>query len=94
MVVVETMVKNVVDEKRDYHKGVKLRKYTLQEQKEMIQMMNSGARTCDIMRKFNSPESTVAALPTTARLRGPLKKYPTYVHKRKNNLPFSNSFMW
>ena len=43
-------------EKRDYRKGMKLRKYTLQEKKEMVQMMNSGARTCDIMRKFNCPE--------------------------------------
>ncbi|XP_045127730.1 tigger transposable element-derived protein 1-like [Portunus trituberculatus] len=36
-------------EKREYRKGVKLRKYTLQEKKEMVQMMNNGARTCDIM---------------------------------------------
>ena len=49
-------------EKRDYRKGVKLRKYTLQEKKEMVQMMDNGARTCDIMRKFNCPESTVRSL--------------------------------
>ncbi|XP_045128616.1 tigger transposable element-derived protein 1-like [Portunus trituberculatus] len=49
-------------EKREYRKGVKLRKYTLQEKKEMVQMMNNGARTCDIMRKFNCPESTVRSV--------------------------------
>ena len=46
-------------EKRDYRKRVKLRKYKLQEKKEMVQMMNSVARTCDIMRKFNCTMQTV-----------------------------------
>lgn len=49
-------------EKRDYCKEKKLRKYTLQENKEMVQMINSGARTCDIMCKFNCPKSTVQSL--------------------------------
>ena len=54
MVVNEIVVETVVDrsdggkcggqENRDITKGVKLRKYTLQEKKEMVEMMNSDEK--------------------------------------------------
>ncbi|KAG7163041.1 CENPB DNA-binding domain containing protein 1-like 16 [Homarus americanus] len=45
--------------KREYHKGVKKRKYTLEMKREMLEMIKSDARTCEIMRRFNCPESTI-----------------------------------
>ncbi|KAG7177196.1 Tigger transposable element-derived protein 2-like 1 [Homarus americanus] len=50
--------------KRDYRKGVKKRKYTLEMKQEMLEMIKNGARTrtCEIMRRFNCPESTIRSL--------------------------------
>ncbi|KAG7158976.1 putative CENP-B N-terminal DNA-binding domain-containing protein 2 [Homarus americanus] len=48
--------------KRDYCKGIKKRKYTLEMKREMLEMIKSGARTCEIMRRFNCPESTICSL--------------------------------
>ncbi|KAG7156530.1 High affinity cationic amino acid transporter 1-like, partial [Homarus americanus] len=48
--------------KRDYRKGVKKRKYTLEIKQEMLEMIKSGACTCEIMRRFNCPESTIRSL--------------------------------
>ncbi|KAG7167123.1 putative CENP-B N-terminal DNA-binding domain-containing protein 16 [Homarus americanus] len=45
--------------KRDYRKWVKKRKYTLEMKREMLEKIKSGARTCEIMRRFNCPESTI-----------------------------------
>ncbi|KAG7157069.1 hypothetical protein Hamer_G019295 [Homarus americanus] len=41
--------------KRDSRKGVKKRKYTLEMKQEMLEMIKSGARTCEIMHRFNCP---------------------------------------
>ena len=57
-IIVETGEKHGGQKKCNYCKGLKLRKQTLQEKKEMVEM-NTGARTCNIMHKFNFPESTV-----------------------------------
>ena len=59
---VETVMKDVVDEEGGYHNRVKLRKYTLQEKEEMVQTMNNGVTTCGIMHKLNFLESTVWSL--------------------------------
>ncbi|KAG7161809.1 putative CENP-B N-terminal and Tc5 transposase DNA-binding domain-containing protein, partial [Homarus americanus] len=48
--------------KPDYRKGVKKRKYTLEMKREMLEMIKNGARTCEIMRRFNCPELTIRSL--------------------------------
>ncbi|KAG7170490.1 putative CENP-B N-terminal DNA-binding domain-containing protein 6 [Homarus americanus] len=48
--------------KRDDRKGVKKRIYTLEMKREMLEMIKSGARTCEIMHGFNCPESTIRSL--------------------------------
>ncbi|KAG7169057.1 putative CENP-B N-terminal DNA-binding domain-containing protein 17 [Homarus americanus] len=48
--------------KHDYRKGVKKRKYTLEIKREMLEKIKSGACTCEIMCRFNCPESTIRSL--------------------------------
>ncbi|KAG7171277.1 putative CENP-B N-terminal DNA-binding domain-containing protein 18 [Homarus americanus] len=48
--------------KRDYRKGIKKRKCTLEMKREMLEMIKSGASTCEIMRRFNCPETTIRFL--------------------------------
>lgn len=60
----EVMMENVNGRSGIVSRGVKLKKYTLEEKKEILQMINSGVRICD-MRNFNCPESTVRSLRKT-----------------------------
>ncbi|KAG7159847.1 putative CENP-B N-terminal DNA-binding domain-containing protein 20 [Homarus americanus] len=59
---IEKVNKESPKPKCDYCKGVKKRKYTLEMKWEMLEMIKSGTRTCEIMRRFNCPESTICSL--------------------------------
>ncbi|KAG7167145.1 putative CENP-B N-terminal DNA-binding domain-containing protein 1 [Homarus americanus] len=48
--------------KLDYRKEVKKRKYTHEMKREMLEMIKSGASTCEIMHRFNCPKSTIRSL--------------------------------
>ena len=46
-------------EKREYRKGQKLKKYSLHDKQKVIDLLEKGYKTCDIVQQLNVPESTV-----------------------------------
>ena len=46
-------------DKREYRKGQKLKKYTLDDKQKVIDLIEQGYKTCDIVKLLNVPESTI-----------------------------------
>ena len=45
--------------KREYRKGQKLKKYSLHDKQKVIDLIEKGYKTCDIVKQLNVPASTV-----------------------------------
>ena len=79
--------------KRDYRKGLKETKYTMEEKKGILDMITAGARTCEIMRKYNCPESTVRNIKNKEALTASLKVYSRFGSRQLTDSTLCNRLL-